>query len=223
MTKLRFGIIGAGGIADRRTLPGMRLAKNVEIVAVMEMNREYAEYLKNKYGAEYAYTDVEELLKNPDVDAVYIASPVVFHAKQAMLAADYGKHILLEKPIAMNACEGALVLKHCAEKGVQIAAGFMMRFGSHVKSMRQAVAEGKIGQRGAFGKMAAAGLSKSCQMVDWPQSGCFAGVCGAADCQCLGRCFQGLHLHAGNGFPQYHRLYYHAGGCGYGESQRTGG
>lgn len=146
MTKLRFGIIGAGGIADRRTLPGMRLAKNVEIVAVMEMNREYAEYLKNKYGAEYAYTDVEELLKNPDVDAVYIASPVVFHAKQAMLAADYGKHILLEKPIAMNACEGALVLKHCAEKGVQIAAGFMMRFGSHVKSMRQAVAEGKIGQ-----------------------------------------------------------------------------
>ena len=48
------------------------------------------------------FKDALEALKNPDVDAVYIASPVVFHAKQAMLAADYGKHILLEKPIAMT-------------------------------------------------------------------------------------------------------------------------
>lgn len=146
MKTLRFGIIGAGGIADRRTLPGMMLAKNAEITAVMEIDPAYAERLKNKYNAKYAYTDAEELLKNPEVDAVYIASPVVFHARQAMLAADHGKHILLEKPIAMNSQEGEKVLAHCAEKGVQIAAGFMMRFGSHIMSMKRAVSEGKIGQ-----------------------------------------------------------------------------
>lgn len=146
MKKLRFGIIGAGGIADRRTLPGMVKAKNAEILAVMEVNADHAEALRKKYNACYAYTSEEELLKNPEVDAVYIASPVVFHAKQAKLAANYGKHILLEKPIAMNSEEGRDVLEYCAKKGVQIAAGFMMRFGAHIMSMKKAVAEGKIGQ-----------------------------------------------------------------------------
>ena len=146
MKKVKFGIIGAGGIADRRTLPGMMLAKNVEITAVMEVRREDAERLKEKYGAKYACTDAEELLRIPEIDAVYIASPVVFHARQAMLAADYGKHILLEKPIAMNAAQGEEVLKHCAARGVSVAAGFMMRFGAHIQTMRQAVLAGKIGQ-----------------------------------------------------------------------------
>ena len=146
MKKLRFGIIGAGGIADRRTIPGMMEAKNVEVVAVMEINADTAERLRAKYNAKFAYTDAEELVKNPEVDAVYIASPVVCHAAQAKLAADYGKHILLEKPIAMSSEQGEEVLAYCAQKGVQVAAGFMMRFGSHIMSMKEAVAAGKIGQ-----------------------------------------------------------------------------
>lgn len=146
MKKLRYGIIGAGGIADRRTLPGMLSAKNSEIAAVMEIDPARAEELRAKYNAKFAYTNEEELLKNPEVDAVYIASPVVCHAKQSMLAADYGKHILLEKPIAMNSTEGEEVLAHCVARGVQIAAGFMMRFGTHIRQMKQAVEQGKLGQ-----------------------------------------------------------------------------
>lgn len=146
MNKVRFGIIGAGGIADRRTMPGMMLAKNAEIVAVMEINADHAEALRKKYNAKYACTDTEELLRLPEVDAVYIASPVVFHAKQAMLAADYGKHILLEKPIGMNADEAEQVLNYCSQKGVLVAAGFMMRFGAHIQNMKKAVQNGKIGQ-----------------------------------------------------------------------------
>ena len=146
MKKVRFGIIGAGGIADRRTMPGMLLAKNAEIYAVMEVLPEKAEELKNKYGAKYAYTSAEELIKNPEIDAVYIASPVVYHAPQAMLAADYGKHVLIEKPIALTYEEGVRVLDYCEKKGVLAAAGFMMRFGSHATAMKKAVAEGKIGK-----------------------------------------------------------------------------
>lgn len=143
--KLRWGVIGAGGIADRRTIPGMLLAKNAELVAVMDISAEHTEAIRQKYNAKRAYTSEEELLKDPEVDAVYIATPIVCHARQAKLAADYGKHILIEKPLAMTSEEGEDVLKHCAEKGVQIAAGFMMRFGAHVQNMKQAVAEGKIG------------------------------------------------------------------------------
>lgn len=146
MKKLRFGIIGAGGIADRRTLPGMLKAKNAEIYAVMELEKSRAEQLKEKYNAKHAYTDVEELLKNTEIDAVYIATPVVFHARQAMLAADYGKHILLEKPISISVEEGEKLLEYCAQKKVKIAVGFMMRFGTHVQNMKNAIKAGKIGQ-----------------------------------------------------------------------------
>lgn len=146
MKKLRFGIIGAGGIADRRTLPGMMLAKNAEIVAVMEILPDVAESLRVKYNAKYAYTTAEEVIKNPEVDAVYIASPVVFHASQAKLAADYGKHILLEKPIAMSIEEGEEVVNYVESKGVKFAAGFMMRFGAHIMNMKKAIADRKIGQ-----------------------------------------------------------------------------
>lgn len=146
MKKLHFGIIGAGGIADRRTLPAMLLAENAEITAVMEIAPDMSEALRKKYGAKRAYTDAAALLDDPEVEAVYIASPVVFHAAQAKMAADRGKHILIEKPVAMTAAEGEDVVSYCAAKGVKIAAGFMMRFGSHIMSMKEAVAAGKIGQ-----------------------------------------------------------------------------
>lgn len=145
MKKLRWGVIGAGGIADRRTIPGLLLAENAELVAVMEVTMEFAERLRAKYGAKRAYDREEDLLQDPEVDAVYIATPIVFHAAQAKLAADYGKHILIEKPLAMTSEEGREVVEYCKARGVQIAAGFMMRFASHVCSMKQAIAEGKIG------------------------------------------------------------------------------
>ena len=145
MRKLRWGVIGAGGIADRRTIPGMLMAANAELVAVMEINPGHAQSLKNKYGAFYAYDNEAELLNNNEVDAVYIASPVVVHAEQAIMAAKAGKHILLEKPVAMTGDEGEAVLDCCAKNGVKIAAGFMMRFGTHVLNMKQAIADGRIG------------------------------------------------------------------------------
>eukprot|EP00831_Metopus_contortus_P079473 TRINITY_DN7913_c0_g1_i3.p1 TRINITY_DN7913_c0_g1~~TRINITY_DN7913_c0_g1_i3.p1 ORF type:complete len:348 (+),score=54.46 TRINITY_DN7913_c0_g1_i3:1454-2497(+) len=145
MKKLRWGVIGAGGIADRRTIPGMIKANNAELVAVMEINQEHAERLRVKHGAKRAYDTAEALLADPEVDVVYIASPVVMHATQTRMAADAGKHILLEKPIAMTCDEGAALLEYCAARGVKVAAGFMMRFGTHVQNMKQAIATGKIG------------------------------------------------------------------------------
>ena len=143
--KVRWGVIGAGGIADRRTIPGMMLADNAELVAVMEINLQQANMLKEKYSAKRAYDSEAELLADSEVDAVYIASPVVLHAKQAKMAADAGKHILIEKPLAMTSAEGQEVLDYCDARGVKIAAGLMMRFGANVMAMREAVQAGQIG------------------------------------------------------------------------------
>ena len=144
--KIKWGVIGCGGIADRRTIPGMMLAGNAELVAVMDINGEAARRVKETYHAKYAVESVEELLDIEEIDAVYIASPVVLHAQQAMAAAAKGKHILIEKPLAMTSEEGQKVIEFCESKGVKIAAGLMMRFGAYVQAMKAAIAQGKIGK-----------------------------------------------------------------------------
>lgn len=144
--KVKWGVIGAGGIADRRTIPGLVLAKNAELAAVMDVNPEIIENIKKKYNAKYAYTNEDDLIANPEVEAIYIASPVVFHAEQAVKAAKAGKHILLEKPIAMTVKEGIKVVNDVDACGVLSACGFMMRFGAYNKAIKKFIAEGRIGQ-----------------------------------------------------------------------------
>ena len=70
--KLKWGVIGCGGIADRRTIPGMMLAENAELIAVMDANPAVAEKVREKYGAKYAFSKYEDVLELPEVDAVYI-------------------------------------------------------------------------------------------------------------------------------------------------------
>jgi len=154
MKKVRWGVIAAGGIADRRTIPGMMLADNAELIAVMEINMELAEKIRAKYNAKRAYDSVDALLADPEIDAVYIASPVNYHKDQAIAAARAKKHILIEKPICMTVEDGEEVLRICKEEGVKIATGLMMRYHAYHQVMKQFVDEGKLGQltsiRGQF-------------------------------------------------------------------------
>lgn len=145
MEKLRWGVIAAGGIADRRTIPGLMRARNAALTAVMEVDMALAERIRAKYGAPRAYDSEAALLADPEVDAVYIASPVWLHARQTRMAADAGRHILLEKPLALNAAEAEALVAYCDARGVRIAAGLVMRFGACVNAMREAIAKGRIG------------------------------------------------------------------------------
>lgn len=145
MKRVKWGVIGAGGIANRRTIPGMLLAKNAELISVMEVNMELAESLRSKHSAKRAFDNVDDLLKDSEIDAVYIASPVVYHKEQAIKAARAKKHILLEKPVALSTQEAKEIKKVCEEEGVLIAAGFMMRFHAYHQKMKQIVESGKLG------------------------------------------------------------------------------
>ena len=142
--RVRFGVIGTGSRGQYH----MRNLLSVPNAGITALCDNYAHNLDKASaiapGAK-RYDDYRRLLEDPEVDAVYIATPIVLHAKQAKLAADYGKDILIEKPLAMTSDEGQEVIEYCESKGVKIAAGFMMRFGSHVMSMKKAIADGKIG------------------------------------------------------------------------------
>ncbi len=146
MKKMKWGVIGCGGIADRRSIPGMMLSDEIELLAVMDSSLEAAERVKEKYGVAYAFDTVEELLALPEIEAVYIASPVFCHKEQAMAAADAGKHILLEKPICMTAKEGDELIAYCEKKGVRFGTGFMMRFHAWHEKIREIIASGAIGE-----------------------------------------------------------------------------
>lgn len=145
MKKVKWGVIGAGGIADRRTLPGMMLANNAELVAVMEVNMELSEKLRAKYNAKRAYDNAEALLADPEVEAVYIASPVGCHLEQIIAAAKAKKHVLSEKPIAMTVAEAEQAKAACDENGVLSASGFMMRYHAYHQAMKKLIADGELG------------------------------------------------------------------------------
>ncbi len=144
--KIKWGVIGCGGIADRRTLPGMMLADNAELIAVMDAYMPAAEKCKDKYNAKYAFDKMEDVLVIDEIQAVYIASPVFCHKEQAMAAADAGKDILIEKPVGLTAAEAEEIAAYCEAKGVKMGVGFMMRFHSYHQAMKEIVSSGKIGE-----------------------------------------------------------------------------
>lgn len=85
MKKIKWGIIGCGGIADRRTLPGMMLAENTVPVAVMDANLAVAERVKEKYGAAYAFDNYEAVLALDEIDAVYTSPPPCLRTRSRRL------------------------------------------------------------------------------------------------------------------------------------------
>lgn len=144
--KIKWGVIGCGGIADRRTIPGMMLAENAELIAVMDVDKEAAERTAKKYGAKYSFDNVDELLALDEIQAVYIASPVFCHREQCIAAARAKKHILIEKPVGLTAEEAKELSDICDKEGVKLGVGFMMRFHAYHQKMHELIADGKLGE-----------------------------------------------------------------------------
>jgi len=144
-TKIGWGVIGAGGIADRRTIPGLLKANNAELKVFFDADAKRMPDLAKKYPMAQASANIDELLGNDAVSAVYIATPVHLHLGQITKAAEAGKHILVEKPVGLNAAEAEKALNICTKKGVKLGVGLMMRFGTLNQKMKEAVTAGTLG------------------------------------------------------------------------------
>jgi len=143
MKRVRFGVIGAGGIADRRALPGLLKAPNCELAAVMDVVN--AEVLGRKYGVT-AYDREEALLAHPNIDAVYIATPVHLHLTHIKQAARAGKSIFVEKPICMTSSQAEEAVTVCEKAGVALQEGYMMRFHGAHQRIKEIISSGMIGK-----------------------------------------------------------------------------
>ncbi len=142
--KVNFGVIGAGGIARRKTIPGMLRAKNCKLVAVMNPSK--VDEVAAEFRVAKAYRKDTELLADPEVEAVYIASPVHCHARQIEKAAKAGKHILCEKPLTLKLKQAEAAVAACRKHKVFLQEGYMMKFhGAHEK-IKTLIDEGRLGK-----------------------------------------------------------------------------
>ena len=117
MMSVGWAIISCGDYADSRGAPGINQAEGGELVAVHSRDRGRAEAFAEKHGAETAYTSVEDVLGDSRIDAVYITSPNHLHVQYTTMAANAGKHVLMEKPLSVNMAEGAEILQVCCIDG----------------------------------------------------------------------------------------------------------
>ncbi|MSP12397.1 MAG: Gfo/Idh/MocA family oxidoreductase [Chloroflexi bacterium] len=145
-TPIRFGILGAARIARTQLIPAMRQSAEVELVAIASRDGAKAQAAALELNIPRAYGSYEELLADPDVDAIYNPLPNHLHAEWSIKAAQAGKHILCEKPLAMNVDE-CLEMGAAADKAsVILMEAFMYRFHPRFELARQLVAGGKIGR-----------------------------------------------------------------------------
>ena len=144
MDQVGFGVIGAGLFGENHALVYSRLP-GVELVAVCDQNEERAREIAERYGARSYYTDYEQLLAAPDIKAVSIATPDFAHAEIALAAAQAGKHILCEKPLATTVEEAQSIVDAAARAGVKLMVDFHNRANPPFVAARDSVRDGAIG------------------------------------------------------------------------------
>ncbi len=142
---IKVGVIGAGGISNVH-LEGYRRLPNVEIVAIADIVAERAKAQAEKYKVGKWLTSARQLLAIKDIQAVSVCTPNVDHVKSAILALNAGKHVLCEKPMAMNPREAQAMNDAARKTNRKLQIGLHNRFRSDVQLLKQAIDEGSIGK-----------------------------------------------------------------------------
>ena len=142
---LRFGLVGFGEFAERAVLPAMRCLPDIEVVALQKRSQPEAETKARAHGVRLAFATVDELVAHPDVDAVFIVSANAAHCPETLAAAKAGKHVLVEKPMALNAREAETMIQACRTAGVRLMVGHLVRFSPLIRRIRDTIRSGALG------------------------------------------------------------------------------
>ncbi len=143
---VRWGVIGAGDVFEHKSGAAFYQTPNSELVAVMRTNAGKAEETAKRHGARRWYTDAQAVVNDPEVNAVYIASPHYLHPEHVALAARAGKIVLCEKPVGLSAAQAQRCVDVCAEHGVPLTVAYYRRFWEISQAIFKLVREGAIGQ-----------------------------------------------------------------------------
>lgn len=158
MKQLNFAIIGCGGITLQNHLPGLALCADTKVVALCDADAATLERARQQTGVTVTSTSYEEIVQRDDVHAVIIATPNFVHAPIAHAAIAAGKHVLCEKPIAMNYAEARAMAEAADLAGVRHMTAFTYRFVPAMRYLSHLIQRGDLGQPYHY---------RSCRLQDW--------------------------------------------------------
>ena len=144
--RVRWGIIGVGNVTERKSGPGFQLAKRSELVAVMRRNAGLAADYARRNNVPRWYDDADELINDPEVDAVYVATPPDSHREYAVRVAQAGKPVYVEKPMARTALECEEIISACERAGVGLFVAYYRRALPRFATVKDLIDGGRIGQ-----------------------------------------------------------------------------
>jgi predicted dehydrogenase len=145
MQTIRWGIIGCGDVTEVKSGPAFQKAPNSKLVAVMRRNGQLAEDYARRHGVPRWYDDGQALIADPEVDAVYVATPPYAHKAYTLMSAQAGKPVYVEKPMAMNFAECQEMIAACQAAGVPLLVAYYRRALARFLKIKQLVDEGAIG------------------------------------------------------------------------------
>ncbi len=145
---IRWGILATGWIAQTFTKDLVLTGRDVR--AVGSRTLESAQAFADEFGIPNAYGSYEELAADPDVDIVYVSTPHAFHAENAILLLNAGKHVLVEKPFTLNAAQAREIVDLAASKGLLVLEAMWTRFLPHIVRIREIIAAGTLGELRQF-------------------------------------------------------------------------
>ncbi|MDY6028012.1 MAG: Gfo/Idh/MocA family oxidoreductase, partial [Prevotella sp.] len=128
MKKLKWGFIGCGEVTETKSGPAFNEVEGSEVVAVMSRNGKKARSYAERHGVKKWYTDAQELIDDPEVNAIYIATPPSSHATFAIMAMHAGKPVYVEKPLAANYDDCARINRVSEQTGVPCFVAYYRRF-----------------------------------------------------------------------------------------------
>jgi len=143
--KVRWGLIGCGDIARKRVAPALRDSALCELVAVSRARSELADSFAREFGARRWSADWHDFLMDYEIDAIYVATPVHLHAEQTIAAAERGKHVLCEKPMALNVAECDRMIAACRANDVKLGVAYYRHFYPAVRRVKELVDSGELG------------------------------------------------------------------------------
>jgi predicted dehydrogenase len=143
---VRWGVLGAANIAVGKVIPAMQQSAHSPVVAIASRDLRKAQAAAEKLGIPRAYGSYQELIDDPDVEAIYNPLPNHLHVPWSIKAAEAGKHVLCEKPLALSVDEIVQLMAVRDRKGVQVGEAFMVRTHPQWAAVRELIAEGRIGE-----------------------------------------------------------------------------
>jgi myo-inositol 2-dehydrogenase/D-chiro-inositol 1-dehydrogenase len=142
---VKLGLIGCGNVAESRHLPALQSLQDAEVVAAADINPDRLKQVTDRFHIERRYPDFRALLDDPAIEAVAVCVPAQFHVEVALAALDAGKHLFIEKPLALSLDESDRLIERAAQSPYKVMVGFNMRWHRLVRQAREIVQRRALG------------------------------------------------------------------------------